>query len=99
MVKLEELGRTIRDGCEISVEVHAVDPMVYVAYQVDGEERIPIRAEGRFGMSFPSRHAAQRALRAAGLQSVTFVHRSPYGEMIGMEGTAADSEFREVVKL
>jgi hypothetical protein len=93
---LAEITTLISSGGHVEVEVHAVDPMIYVAYLVSGKRRQPVTGRGR---QFPSRYAAMRALAKTGLAEAVFVHRSPYGEMIGLDGNADESEMRERVSL
>ena len=96
---LAELATLISGGGHVEVEVHAIDPMIYVAYLVSGERRHPLTERGRRARRFPSRYAAMRALAQTGLPEAVFVHRSPYGEMIGLEGNADENEMRERVPL
>ena len=46
-----------------------------------------------------SRYAAQRALRDAGATAATFIHRSAYGELIGMATVDQDTVLREIMVL
>jgi hypothetical protein len=96
---LAEITTLISSGGHVEVEVHAVDPMIYVAYLVSGKRRQPVTGRGRRARQFPSRYAAMRALAKTGLAEAVFVHRSPYGEMIGLDGNADESEMRERVSL
>jgi len=81
------------------LEVHAVDPMIYLVFAASGESLLPV--SGRLGkrLSFPSRSAALHALREAGITSVTFVHRSAYGEMVGLADQGETNELRQVIPL
>jgi hypothetical protein len=96
---LAELTTLISSGGHVEVEVHAIDPMIYVAYLVSQGQRRPITERGNRARKFPSRYAATRALSQTGLSEAVFVHRSPYGEMIGLDGSADESEMRERVLL
>lgn len=80
------------------IEIHALAPSLYVAFRVDGARREPIGNPGR-ALRFPSRAAALDHLRAAGTREVDVVHLSAYGEMVGVAGSARDTEFRETVRL
>lgn len=83
----------------MDLEVHAIDPMLYVAYRLEGDKRTPLRRRNGQVLQFRSRYAAQRALRAAGVAVAAFVHRSAYGEMIGMETIGQETELREIMVL
>ena len=96
---LDELSILMTSGAHVSMEVHALEAVVYVAYRLDGERREPICGPDGQSVQFPSRYAAQLALRDAGVSEATFVHRSAYGEMIGMDTDGQDTELRETMKL
>jgi hypothetical protein len=96
---LKELGQTIASGDSPEVEIHAIDLMIYLVYSVTGERKTPLHDARGQTQKFPSRYAAQRALQDAGVATATFVHRSAYGEMIGTEGSIADTELRETIEL
>lgn len=98
-ITFKTLARQIRGGLVASFELHSSDPMVYVAYCCFEGRRLSITDAGRFGSRFPSRYAAYAALREVGVDEVTFIHRSAYGEMIGLEGCGQSNEYREVVDL
>ena len=44
-------------------------------------------------------HEMASALREAGVASVTFVHRSAYGEMVGLADQGETNELRQVITL
>lgn len=94
---LMELRALVKSGASPEVEVHAVDPMIYIIYLLVADGRQPVEDGGGRTHLFRSRYAAQQALQEAGFERATFVHRSVYGEMIGMEGSSEQSEFREIV--
>ncbi|MEQ8858643.1 MAG: DUF6482 family protein [Pseudomonadales bacterium] len=95
---LAELTELCTSGIPVNVEIHALTPMLYVIYRVEGEHRTPLRG-ARDSLKFPSRSAAQDALRRTGLAEATFIHNSAYGEMIGIDGAANPTEFRERISL
>ena len=95
---LEELSRQVERGADPSVEIHALTPMLYVAYHVDGERRTPV-ADQRGTLQFTSRYAAQSALAGTGLRQATFVHESAYDEMVGQPPAAESNALREDVVL
>ena len=96
---LKQLNALVASGASPQVEVHAIDPMVYLVFRVTGERREPVDSPGGAGRPFRSRYAATQALAEAGIERITFIHRSAYGEMIGMEGSSEHSELRETVVL
>ena len=99
MTTLNELTRLAAAGAALPVEVHAVDPMIYVLFLRRGEHLDPMQDGRGTSLQYRSRHAALKALREAGLAEVDFVHRSAYGEMIGVEGTSSDTELRQTIRL
>ena len=73
---LDELTVMITSGVHLDIEVHAVNPMVYVVYQQFAERRTPLKdARGRT-VQFRSRFAALHALAEAGVRRVTFISSS-----------------------
>ena len=96
---LDELSTLLTAGAHVDLEVHGLDPMLYVAYRMDGGKRTPLRGADGAVLQFRSRYAAQRALRDAGATAATFIHRSAYGEMIGMASVDQDTELREIMVL
>lgn len=96
---LDELASLVASGVHVTMEVHGLEAIAYVAYRIDGENRDPICAPGGQSLQFPSRYAAQVALRDAGITEVTFVHRSAYGEMVGMDTVNHETELRETLRI
>lgn len=80
------------------VELHATEQILYIPFIRDGDSLQPF-SENNKSLTFPSRSRALAALARTGLQSVEFVHRSSYGEMIGSEGNINDTEFRQTIDL
>lgn len=95
---LEELTQLCARGTDPSVEIHALTPMMYVAYHVDGERRTPVAGQ-RGTLQFTSRYAAQSALAGTGLRQATFVHESAYDEMVGQPPAAQSNALREDIVL
>lgn len=95
---LEELSRLCERGAGPSVELHALTPMMYVAYHVHGERRTPL-ADQRGTLQFTSRYAAQSALAGTGLRQATFVHESAYDEMVGQPPAVESNALREAIVL
>jgi hypothetical protein len=81
------------------LEVHAVDPMIYLVFATSGESLLPVIGKGGKRLSFPSRFAALHSLREAGITTVTCVHRSAYGEMVGLADQEQTNEMRQIISL
>lgn len=88
-----------KEPLALNLEVHAVDPMIYMVFEARGERLIPMVNKNGKSVSFPSRFAALSALKDAGVQTVSFVHRSAYGDMVGLDDAAGDTELRQQLKL
>ena len=84
---------------DVSVELHGVDLSVYLLFTVTDDALEPITDRRGNSLQFTSDYAARTALRDAGVTQFDFVHSSPYGEMVGMEGSAADTEMRITINL
>jgi hypothetical protein len=98
MMTLTELSGLIGAGSDPVLEIHGLDPMIYVVYRIVDGTPHPL-CDGRKTMQFRSRYAAQRALAECGATTATFVHRSAYGEMVGLDADGAETELRETVFL
>jgi hypothetical protein len=96
---LRELERLIAGRGFAEIEVHAVDPVIYLIFQRFGERLTPVTARSGETARYTSRYAALKAMAAIGLDEVIFVHRSAYGEMIGSEGDAEATELRQQVRI
>jgi hypothetical protein len=96
---LEDLQKLFAAGGAPELEIHGLDPMLYVVYVVvAGKPVVLVDAKGAT-LRFRGRYAAQRALADCGAQRATFVHRSAYGEMVGLDDGGADTELRETLLL
>lgn len=80
------------------IELHATEQILYIPFLREGDSLQPL-TENNKSLTFPSRSRALATLAGTGLQSVEFVHRSSYGEMIGSEGSMKDTEFRQTIDL
>jgi len=128
---LASLRDEVASGRMPVVEVHGVDPSIYLVFQqvtahpatrggnlrgnvggvsppedshwlvavVQESSRIKLGEVRPKPLRFPSRHAACQALKATGLATVQFVHRTAYDEMIGLESSASRGEMRELIDL
>ena len=95
---LKEIANLVRAGGHISIEVHAVDPAIYQVFQRFSGRLVPVTDKDR-SLRFPSRFSALKALADLGLDEVEFVHRSAYGEMIGMETPYDQTELRQRIRI
>ena len=95
---LKEIANLISAGGHISLEVHAVDPAIYQVFQRFSGRLVPVMDKDQ-SLRFPSRFSALKALADLGLDEVDFVHRSAYGEMIGMETPHDQTELRQRVQI
>ena len=95
---LTELQALIRANNCPSLEVHGVDASIYLVFVRDREHLRPLTERGA-NLSFRSRYAALKAMADVGISQVDFVHRSAYGEMIGVENSHGDTELRQTVDL
>jgi hypothetical protein len=96
---LDQLKASIARGVLPALEVHALDPILYVIYIADDGRLQPICDQRGATLKYRSRHAAQQALADTGATTAAFVHRSAYGEMVGLAMDGADTELREVLYL
>ena len=96
---LQAISQMLSRGLQPSVEVHAVDPSIYLIYCKIGEQLKPLLRRDGSILKYCSRSAATRDLREAGLKNVEFVHRSAFEEMIGVAENAQPTEHRERIKL
>ena len=96
-MQLKELAAAVEAGQSPTVELHALEQVVYVAFVVENGERKPIKAPRGQTMQWPGRYQAMRVLASTGLSSLEFVHRTGYDEMIGSAGSQA--EMREQLSL
>ena len=95
---LQEIRKLTSAGGHISIEVHAVDLAIYQVFQRFSGRLTPVTDKGR-NVRLPSRFSALKTLAELGLDEVEFVHRSAYGEMIGMETPFGETELRQTVRI
>ena len=96
---LQAISQMLSRGLQPSVEVHAVDPSIYLIYCKIGEQLKPLLRRDGSILKYRSRSAATRDLREAGLKNVEFVHRSAFEEMIGVAENGQPTVHRERIKL
>ena len=96
---LSELRRLIGSGAAPELELHAVDPAMYLVFRRAGETLIPLCRRPGDTLKFTSRFAALKALAGTGAPEVLFRHVSAYGEMIGMPEEAEPPVLEERIRL
>ena len=96
---LEDIETLITTGTTPALEVHSVDPAMYLIFRRDGERLLPLQDSRGQALKYPSRYAALKKLADCGVDEVTFLHRSAYGEMIGLAGEAQPNELSERLNL
>ena len=79
------------------IEVHAVEHM-YIPFTREGESLKPLVNQKDQTLTYKSRHQAFSALAKVGLETVDFVHRSAYVEMVGAS-EETDTEMRQTIVL
>ena len=97
-MQLTELKQLIRADEPLVIEVHSIDPNIYLIFCCVGENRAPIKAPNGDNLMFRSRSKAFDALRDVDIQSADFVHRSAFDEMVGVGG-GTPTEHRESITL
>lgn len=95
----DEIRRSLRDGDPVSLEVHALSASVYQLFRRTTDGVVPVTGSRGRSALYRSRYAALQALADLGLDRVDCVHRSAYGEMIGMGASHAETELRESVPI
>ena len=95
-MQLTDLKQLTRAGKAPAVEVHSIDPSIYLIFCCDN--RAPIKGPNGDNLMFRSRSKAFEALRDAGIRHADFVHRSAFDEMVGV-GDGKTTEHRESIAL
>ena len=96
---LQELSAMITNGFEPMVEVHSIDPSIYLIFCCINDQRQPLLTSAGDTLKCRSRSAPLDQLRETGLHQADFVHRNAYDEMIGFSHDNRPTEHRETVKL
>ena len=97
-MQLTELKQLIRSDESLVIEVHSIDPSIYLIFCCAGENRAPIKAPNGDNLMFRSRSKAFDALRDVDIQRADFVHRSAFDEKVGV-GDGTPTEHRESITL
>ena len=111
-ITLESIASEVAASRTPVIEIHSVDPAIYLVFLVDSGEAtrslaagsaqsalVPVVGRKGQPLRFPSRYAACLALKKTGLAAAQFVHRSAYDEMIGLASSPSHGEMREFIDL
>ena len=96
-MNLGQLQTALTRGVAPPIEVHAVEHM-YIPFTREGESLRPLVNQNDKTLTYKSRHQAFSALAKVGLETVEFVHRSAYVEMVGASEEASP-EMRQTIVL
>ena len=97
-MQLTDLKQLTQAGKAPALEVHSIDPSIYLIFCCDDDNRAPIKGSNGDNLMFRSRSKAFDALRDAGVRHADFVHRSAFDEMVGV-GDGTPTEHRESIAL
>jgi len=95
---LNDLKDLVAQNTAPTLEVHGVDPSIYLIYRCTANTRAPIKDGRGNNLTFRSRSKAFDALRDIGVKRADFVHKSAFDEMVGV-GDGTPTEHRETVNL
>ena len=95
---LNELRDLVSKNSAPEIEVHGVDPSIYLIFGCKAGSRTPIKDRGGNNLAFRSRSRALDALRDIGVKRADFVHKSAFDEMVGV-GDGTPTEHRETITL
>jgi hypothetical protein len=98
LMMLNELKDLVAQNTAPTLEVHGVDPSIYLIYRCAANTRAPIKDGRGNNLTFRSRSKAFDALRDIGVKRADFVHKSAFDEMVGV-GDGTPTEHREKVNL
>ena len=93
-----ELKDLISGNTAPALEVHGVDPSIYLIFICKADARTPIKDSRGNNLTFRSRSKAFDALREIGVKRADFVHKSAFDEMVGV-GDGTPTEHRETINL
>ena len=97
-MQLNKLKQLMGNQKSLAIEVHSIDPSIYLIYCCQDDERAPLKAANGDNLIFRSRTKAFDALREIGVKQADFVHKSAFDEMVGV-GDGTPTEHRETVIL
>ena len=97
-MELNELKQLMGNQKSLTIEVHSIDPSIYLIFCCQDDERAPLKAPNGVNLIFRSRNSAFDALRDIGVKQAEFVHKSAFDEMVGV-GDGTPTEHRETIIL
>ena len=97
-MQLTDLKKLVQADEPLVIEVHSIDPSIYLIFCCAGDNCAPIKAPNGDNLIFRSRSRAFDALREVDIQRADFVHRSAFDEMVGV-GDGSPTEHRESITL
>ena len=97
-MQLTDLKKLVKADEPLVIEVHSIDPSIYLIFCCTGNNCAPIKAPNGDNLMFRSRSKAFDALREVDIQRADFVHRSAFDEMVGV-GDGSPTEHRESITL
>ena len=97
-MQLTDLKKLVQADEPLVIEVHSIDPSIYLIFCCAGDTCAPIKAPNGDNLIFRSRSRAFDALREVDIQRADFVHRSAFDEMVGV-GDGSPTEQRESITL
>ena len=95
---IQELKELVASNRAPRLEVHGIDPSIYLIFGCLGGKRQPIKDKNGENLTYRSRSKAFDALRDIGVARAEFVHKSAFDEMVGV-GDGTPTEHREFVTL
>ena len=98
-VNLDKIKSLVEQGQAPAMEVHSIDPNIYLVFYRDGEEIRPVLDKNSKTLKCKSRTAAFLLLRETGISKTDFVHQTAYEEMIGFAHSGQKTELRETITL
>jgi hypothetical protein len=98
-VNLEKIKALVEKGQTPAIEVHSIDPNIYLVFYKDGEDIRPVLDKNGKTLRCKSRTSAFLLLRETGVTKTDFVHQTAYEEMIGFSHSGTKTELRETIQL
>ena len=92
---LNDVRAATAAGKMLEIELHAIEQVMYVPFVRVSGQLEPLRDRRNDSLKFPSRFRALQVLAKTGLDTVMFVHRTSYAEMVGAPADDGASEMRQ----
>ena len=83
-MQIKQLAPQLALDATAIVELHAIDPIVYVLYLSNSLGRQPVRDKEGKTIIYRSQNAARKDLIDNGVTTFDFVHMTAYDEIVGM---------------